>query len=176
MISRITLSLRKYRSSDEDSWDQDKFNPRISNFQAKPGLRPISVLHRSRQVQGRPGDLPVRFGSYSAQVDTFVALPTETNTGHSQQRERVQFSSFSANVPTPVPPSPLASAPEQSVSGWMFGLGKSLMPERRSALSSAVVTMTIETQSQYSQESGSEFIELDDLKQSQGNIGQREEV
>ena len=174
MMSRITISLRKHAKSDEDNWVQGMFHRHISSFPAAP--RPLPDDGDGNDSR----DVRFHFGSYSAQVDTFVIPPspiyvshsTGRSRNHSQQGlgERLESGDNSWNGTTPVNDVSTRSSagrttPGQSlaIAEWTFGVGRSTTQGSRSTAS---VIRVVEGDSGYLDESDSEIIELEEIKRS----------
>jgi hypothetical protein len=119
MMSRITLSLRKYAKPDEDDWVHNKFNIKLSSFHAAAAPDfPMGMNHHHHHNGPRRAPGETTFGSYSAHVPTLVPhdpsrpppprpistiLPKSSKTDP-EKGDAITFGSDSALAATYVPP------------------------------------------------------------------------
>jgi hypothetical protein len=171
MMSRITLSLRKYSKPDEDGWLRKNIDALTSVFQPGPRLPSSPISPGYRSTHG------AHFGSQTLQVNTYAQPSSDMVSEQSDATRHVQFSSNLASIPGPVS---LSRTPAQTFVEWTLGVGGYSRRNRRSAQSSGA-SPWVEGEPQHSQhvqegiESESEEIELDEVKGPKER-GFREEV
>lgn len=139
MMSRITISLRKYAKPDEDDWVQERFPQRISFLQPpRPPMISSEFGHTTPVQQNKgPGRVRWDFDTYAAEAETYVPPPPQTQ---AQAQETTNFStetdydehsrwfgtiSATATTPAVTPRTTLLlRSPVPTFAEWTFGLGR----------------------------------------------------